>query len=170
MTPIYILVGTLVAMLLVILLPKKDNGANSELAKDYKPKELTEEEQIKYQYSCVYNSLVLFANSVDYLKSLSAPAFDPIFELESEFDIGFSDYTLEKNFENETIKEELRQELLDFKKSVQDVPSNLWNYEDLETHDTWKSIRAHANAILTKMGETRREYDDGFTTIIYVDK
>ena len=170
MTPIYILAGTLIAMLLVVLLPKKGSEENSDQVKDQKPKELTEQEQIEYQYSCVYNSLILFANSVDYLKSLSAPAFDPIFELESEFDIGFSDYTLQKNFENGTIKHELRRELLDFKKSVADVSADLWNYESIEKHETWENIRAQANLLLTKMGETRRIYDERFTTIIYVDK
>lgn len=170
MTPIYILVGTILALLLVVLFPKKGSVDSSEESNGYKPKQLNEQEQIAYQYSCVYNSLVLFANTVDYLKSLSAPTFDPIFELESEFDIGFTDYTLDKNFENGTIKESMRQELLDFKKSIDDVPSQLWNYDDLDTHETWKNIRSHANILLTKMGETRREYDHGFTTIIYVDK
>lgn len=170
MTPIYILAGTILALLLVVLFPKKDSADIGEKNNGHKPRQLNEEEQIAYQYSCVYNSLVLFANPVDYLKSLSAPTFDPIFELESEFDIGFTDYTLDKNFENGTIKETLKQELLDFKKSVNDVPSQLWNYEDLETHSTWKNIRSQANILLTKMGETRREYDHGFTTIIYADK
>jgi hypothetical protein len=170
MTPIYILAGTILALLLVVLFPKKDSVELGEEKNSHKPKQLNEQEQIAYQYSCVYNSLVLFANTVNYLKSLSAPAFDPMFELESEFDIGFTDYTLDKNFENGTIKENLKQDLLDFKKSVNDVPSHLWNYDDLDTHETWKNIRSQANILLTKMGETRREYDHGFTTIIYVDK
>jgi hypothetical protein len=157
-------------MLLVVFLPKKSGEENSVPTKEYKPKELTEQEQIEYQYSCLYNSLILFANSVDYLKSLSSPSFDPIFELESEFDIGFSDYTLGKNFENGTIMDDLRQELLDFKKSVTDVPASLWNYESIERHETWNNIRTQANLLLTKMGETRRKYDDHFTTIVYVDK
>jgi hypothetical protein len=170
MTPIYIIAGTFLALLLVVLFPKKNSVDFSEEKNSNKPKQLNEQEQIAYQYSCIYNSLVLFANTVDYLKSLSAPTFDPIFELESEFDIGFNDYTLDKNLENGTIKESLKQDLLDFKKSVDNVPSQLSNYEDLDTHETWKNIRDHANILLTKMGETRREYDHGFTTIIYVNK
>ena len=170
MTSIIILISLFFAGLLFFVFLNNKRNDDVEVAKPYRPKVLTEEEQKAYQYSCVYNSLVLFANSVDYLKGLAAPAFDPLMELESEYDIGFTDFTLEENFANGTIKENLKQDLLDFRKSVKDVPSKLWNFEDLETHEIWKNIRTQANSLLTKMGEKRREYDDGFTTIIYIDK
>lgn len=169
MLPIFILAGALILMLLVVFLPLPQHNKVAESDDSEKNRRLNEQEQIAYSYSCVYNSLVLFANSVDYLKSLSAPAFDPLFEIESEFDLGFSGYHLEKNFENGTIKENMKPDLLDFKRYVLEIPSELWNYEALESHEIWKKIRAQAGLLLDRMGETNREYNHDFTTIIGVN-
>ncbi len=143
--------------------------ATSKRKNNYKPKELTEEQQREYYYSCLYNSLVLFAATPQYLESLGSPVFNPLTELEAEFDYAFGDFVFEQNFKNNKVKESLRNDLIKFKEKVNNISSEIWTLEKIATESIWMDIRNNANEILNKMGEKRREYDFSFTTIIYAD-
>ena len=104
------------------------------------------------------------------MKSLSGPAFDPIFELESELDIGFSNYNLDANVSNKNINNAQKELLLSFKSKVLSVPADMWTFEHIENSEVWKDIRIEANKLLEVIGVSRREYNHDFTTIHYVDK
>ena len=164
------IISVIIIFLVAINVIARHIGSNSPVTKPVKAKELNADEQIEYHYSNIYNSLILFANSVDYLKSLDAPAFDPIFELESEFDIGFSDYSLNTNLENQKITQFQFDNLVKFKNKVYNIEPEFWNYESLETNNVWKEIRSDADKLLNELGITRRTYNFDFTTIYYVDK
>lgn len=115
-----------------------------------------------FYYSCLCNSLVLFAASPSYLDSLTGPVFDPIFELESDYDYAFEYPVFDGNFTSGRVSEELRQELLVFKGKADLIPPELWTWDHLISNETWHAIRIAAEELLTKMGESRRTYDFGF--------
>ena len=162
MTPVYILIGLTIiyAVIKFSRRPKGDNPDSNEISQD----------KIKYnQYTCLYNSLVLFAATPEYLKSLSGPVFAPIFELETDFDYAFGDFMFEQNFKNGSVQESLRQELLKFKAKVDITEPAIWTIEEIEKNPIWQDIRNDANILLDKLGEKRREYDFGNTTIVKAD-
>ncbi|TGE23719.1 hypothetical protein E5K00_00460 [Hymenobacter aquaticus] len=122
--------------------------------------------QAAYYYSCLYNSLALFAASPSYLHSLAGPVFDPVFELESEYEYAFNEPVFEANFRHGKVSKALRNDLLAFKSQVDAVPASLWRWESIVVHSTWAAIRLAAEELLVKLGESRRTYDADFTTII----
>ncbi|MBT2557219.1 hypothetical protein J7E24_05445 [Hymenobacter sp. ISL-91] len=127
--------------------------------------QLTKEEQREaaYYYSCLYNSLVLFAASPAYLYSLAGPVFDPEFERASDFDYAFRYPAFDSVFATGKVSETLRGDLLAFKHEVDAIPDVLWTWDEIVSNPLWKSIAVEADALLTKMGDSRRTYDFGFT-------
>ncbi|MEK6507518.1 hypothetical protein [Myroides sp. C4067] len=96
-----------------------------------KPKEepsgkIDYDQHVDFYYSCLINSIILFALNVSQLDELSEPTFDPLFELESEIDYAFTPVIFETVFRNKRIDILLRQELLEFKKEIDDIPQELW--------------------------------------------
>ena len=129
-----------------------------------------EEQQARFTadfyYSCLYNSLVLFAATPEYLDSLAGPLFNVEFERESEFMYAFDEPIFGGNFNSGKVAEELRGELLAFKSEVEAVPGSLWNWEEIISNTEWEKIRLLAEQLLVKLGEGRRQYDFRFTNAI----
>lgn len=132
-------------------------------------KKFNKKQQVEYYYSCVFNSLVLFAMSFDDLMKMKSPAFSPMFELETEYDDGFNDYVLNQNFENKKINPALKPNIDSFKLKVENLKKGFWKLEFVKSHPQWEEIRMVANNLLNKMGEKRRNYDSGFTAIVVAD-
>ncbi|MEK6510852.1 MULTISPECIES: hypothetical protein [Myroides] len=129
-----------------------------------KPKEepsgkIDYDQHVDFYYSCLINSIILFALNVSQLDELSEPTFDPLFELESEIDYAFTPVIFETVFRNKRIDILLRQELLEFKKEIDDIPQELWEWEYLNTHQVWNKIRAKANLLLDKLEIIDRNYN-----------
>lgn len=131
-------------------------------------KRLTNEQQIEFHFSNIYNSLILFANSTEYLKSLENETFDPLFELEDEFQIGFSEFSLNINLENKKINQEQLEKLLIFKSKVEKLPTCDWTFESIEKSTEWKEIKSDANNLLDLLRVKTRVYNSAFTSIHYV--
>ena len=55
--------------------------------------------------------------------------------------------------------------MLFFKKWTDDIPSEIWDWEFIDNHETWIETRQKANALLDKLGVTSRTYNDDYTTI-----
>ena len=126
---------------------------------------LSKEEQLEaaYYYSCLYNSLILFAASPAYLDTLTGPTFDPVFERAAEFDYAFRYPAFDSVFATGKVSEALRADLLAFRCEVDAIPNTLWTWAEIVSNASWKAISAQADALLTKMGEARRTYDFSFT-------
>lgn len=120
---------------------------------------------VDFYYSNIINSIILFALSEKELEKLAAPAFDPMFELESEIDYAFLPVCFDTVFRNAKINPSLKQDFLDFKLKTDEVPREIWNWEYLETHEYWISIRTEANRLLDKIGINHRNYSDDYTTV-----
>jgi hypothetical protein len=135
-------------------------------------KNLDEQQQAifteNFYYSCLYNALVLFAANPQYLESLDGPGFDVPFEIESEFMYAFDEPAFGSVFKSGKVAEELRNELIQFKYEVDSVPNALWQWEEIMSNNEWQAIRNHAEGLLQRLGETRREYDFSFTNTFRV--
>jgi hypothetical protein len=118
-----------------------------------------------YYYSCLYNTLVLFAAAPHYLSTLAGPGFDVPFEMETELLYAFDEPVFSSVFRSGRVAEEVRSELLAFKKEVDELPNACWQWGAILTNDRWEPVRAKAEQLLLKLGENRREYDFSFTTV-----
>ena len=129
-------------------------------------KQLTKTEQDEFYFSCVCNSLILFAAAPEYLKTLSAPGFNILFELETEFDYAFEDALINQCITSGKIDITLKPELLTFKQRIKSLPPELWNFPALEQNELWQQIRQDADILLTKLHVESRTLNNKFTRII----
>ena len=140
---------------------KMPSTDNSSIGKE----EIEYDKHVDFYYTNLVNSIILFALTIEELEKLGGPAFDPIFELESEIDYAFTPVCFETIFRNGIIDNALKSELLTFKKETDNIPSEIWDWEFIDNHGTWISIRQKANALLDKLGVKSRTYNDDFVTI-----
>ena len=129
-------------------------------------KQLTKTEQDEFYFSCVCNSLILFAAAPEYLKTLSGPGFNILFELETEFDYAFEDALINQCITSGKIDITLKPELLTFKQRIKSLPPELWNFPALEQNELWQQIRQDADILLTKLHVESRTLNNKFTRII----
>lgn len=127
--------------------------------------EIEYDKHVDFYYTNLINSLILFSQTSKELEKLDGPGFDPITELESEIDYAFTPVCFDTIFRKGLINKSLKDELLQFKKRTEAIPSEIWEWEFIENHETWINIRQKANAILDKLGVTSRTYNDHYTTI-----
>ncbi|KQT35917.1 hypothetical protein ASG22_02540 [Chryseobacterium sp. Leaf405] len=92
---------------------------------------------------------------------------DPLAELYEELDYAFLPVLFETVFRNRLIDESFKEELLNFKKKVDEIPGELWDWEILDTNEIWKDIRTNAETLLNKLNIESRAYNEGHTTIIF---
>lgn len=110
-------------------------------------------------YNCLLNSLVLFACEKEYFESLIGPTFAPLFELETEFDYAFMPVVFNNGCEFGNIKQNLRSRLMDFKKGVDKLPSEIWDWEQLYVNEEWIRIRQESKKLLKELGEENRKFE-----------
>ncbi len=132
-------------------------------------KKFTKSEQDEFYFSCVCNALIFFAATPDYLKSLSGPGFNILFELETEFDYAFEDALLNQCITSGKIDITLKPEVLTFKQKIKSIPLELWNLPALEQNQLWQEIREHADILLTQMHVESRTLNHKFTRVIVAD-
>jgi hypothetical protein len=123
------------------------------------------DKNVEFYFTNLINSIILFSLNKTELELLITPAFDPIFELESEIDYAFTPVCFETIFRNQLIDVKFKPALLSFKKITDEIPSEIWDWEFIETEQNWINVRKKANELLTEMGIKTREYNDDFTTI-----
>ena len=127
--------------------------------------EIEYDKHVDFYWSNLVNSLKLFSCSKNELEKLIEPAFDPIFELESEIDYAFTPVLFETIFRNNLIESKYKTELLDFKQLTDEIPSEIWDWEFLDEEQKWIEVREKANELLDKLGITDRKYNEEYTTV-----
>lgn len=120
---------------------------------------------VNFYYTNLINSLILFTLTTNELENLASPVFNPIAELESEIDYAYTPVCFETIFRNGLINKSFRNELISFKKKIDEIPAEIWNLEFIDNHDTWIEIRKETNELLNKLGITNREYNDDYVTV-----
>lgn len=111
---------------------------------------MTEEELLEYDkhvdfyYTNIINSLILYTYNVDQLDEMAPILIDPLAELYEELDYAFIPVLFETVFRNKRINESFKEDLLQFKNNVEDIPVKIWDWDFLDQHETWKNIRLEA--------------------------
>jgi hypothetical protein len=109
--------------------------------------------------------MILYTFDSAKLYEMAPILIDPLTELYEELEYAFTPVCLETVFRVGLIDNSLKSELLSFKKEVDEVPTEIWDWEFIDKHETWTAIRRKSNVLLDKLGVTSRTYNDDFTTI-----
>lgn len=120
----------------------------------------------KFYHSNIINSLILFTYNSDELDKMTPILIDPLTELYEDIEYAFTPVCFETVFRNNSIDTQYKEELIQFKIQVDEIPNEIWAWEFLDDHQTWKSIRAKSNDILNTLGINHRKYNDEYTTIL----
>lgn len=124
------------------------------------------DKNVKFFYTNIVNSLILYTYNVEQLDKMTPVLIDPLTELYEELDYAFLPVLFETVFRNKLLDESFKEELLLFKKKVDDIPVELWDWELLDTNEIWAKIRIDAENILNKLNIKTRIYNTDYTTII----
>lgn len=124
------------------------------------------DKHVRFYYTNIVNSLILFTYKSRKLELMASPVFDPMTELYQELEYAYTPVCFETVFRKKLIPIIYKQELLRFKTNVDQMPSEIWDWEYLEEHPSWINIRTDAEEILKKMGILHRVYDYSFTNVI----
>jgi hypothetical protein len=92
--------------------------------------------------------------------------FNPLTELETEIDYAFTPVLLETVFRRNLIDSQHRGSLQNFKRKVDNIPSELWDWQFIDNHPIWKQIRVDANSMLNLLNISNREYIDESITYL----
>jgi hypothetical protein len=144
---------------------KKGNNTSEQNEELYKlgftKSELTEyDKHVKFYYTNIINSLILFTYNSEQLDKMSPILFDPLAELYEELQYAFTHVLFETVFHNNLINQNFKEELLSFKNKVDEIPSEIWDWEFLDEKENWKLLRSDAEKLLSKMGITSRIYNN----------
>ncbi len=140
---------------------KAFSSDNSKLVKE----ELVSDRYINYYYTNIVNSIILYTYDTKELEKMTPILIDPLTELYEELEQAFTPVCFETVFRLKLIENTFKVELLKFKQEVDDIPTEIWDWEFIDDHESWKKIRNHANELLNKIGVTSRIYNDRYTTI-----
>lgn len=144
--------------------PKQEKKIIGDEDENPNKPELTQEEMLEldkhvgFYHTNIINSLILYTYDARQLDEMAPILMDPLAELYEELDYAFLPILLETVFRNKLIDESFKEELLDFRKKVDDIPIEIWGWDFLNTHEAWKNIRMAANELLHKLNVETRDY------------
>lgn len=136
-------------------MPKEKQSVENE--------ELGYDKHVEFYYTNLINAMILFSLSSKELEKLAGPLFNPMTELESEINYAFTPVCFETIFRKKYIDNSLKNELLTFKKEIDNIPSEIWDWDFIDNHTTWISVKQNANNLLDQLGVTSRVYNYDFT-------
>ena len=139
---------------------KAFSSDNSKLVK-----EELESDNVNYYYTNIVNSIILYTYDTKELEKMTPILIDPLTELYEELEQAFTPVCFETVLRLKLIDNSFKTELLKFKQEVDNIPPEIWDWEFIDNHESWKKIRNHANELLNKIGVTSRIYNDRYTTI-----
>lgn len=114
------------------------------------------DKSVDFYYTNLINSLILFTYNSDGLEQMEFILIDPLTELYEEMDYAFLPVCFETIFRNNVIDDKYKNELLNFKKLVDEIPNEIWDYEFIGVNEKWTEIKNNAENLLNKLGvETR---------------
>lgn len=124
------------------------------------------DKNVNFFYTNIVNSLILYTYNVEQLDKMTPTLIDSLTELYEELDYAFLPVLFETVFRNKLLDESFKEELLLFKKKVDDIPVELWDWELLDTNEIWIKIRIDAENILNKLNIKTRIYNTDYTIVI----
>ncbi|MBB6329541.1 hypothetical protein HNP24_000491 [Chryseobacterium sediminis] len=156
-------------------LPQKEKASEKDVVEDigFTDEELLQEEKLQYDehvdfyYTNIINSLILCTYNADQLDGMAPILIDPLTELYEELDYAFIPVLFETVFRNKRIDESLKEDLLQFKNEVDEIPVEIWNWDFLDKHEKWGNIRIESEKLLNKLHIETRIYNTTYTTILF---
>ncbi len=127
------------------------------------------DKHVDFYYTNIINSIILFTYNSNQLEEMTPILINPLTELYEELEYAFTPVCFETVFRLELINNEFKNELLEFKQEVDSIPTEIWEWEFIDNHETWITIRQKSNILLDKLGVTSRTYNDDFTTIYDIE-
>ena len=127
--------------------------------------EIEYDKHVDFYYTNIVNSIILYTYDSARLDEMAPILVDPLTELYEELEYAFTPVCFETVFRVGLIDNSLKGELLTFKREVDEIPTEIWDWEFIDNNETWVSTRIKANALLEKLGVTTRTYNDGYNTI-----
>lgn len=152
---------------------QKNKLENKNVTENLEDVGFTEEEllecdkHVDFYYTNIVNSLILYTYNVDQLDEMAPILIDPLAELYEELHYAFIPVLFETVFRNKRINESLKEDLLQFKNNVENIPVEIWDWDFLDEHETWKNIRLEAEMLLNKLNIETRTYNTDYTTILF---
>ncbi len=127
--------------------------------------EIEYDKNVDFYYTNIINSIILYTYDTTKLEEIAPILIDPLTELYEELEYAFTPVCFETVFRLEVIDNAFKNELLGFKKEVDNIPAEMWDLEFIDNHEIWKTIRNRSNELLNKLGVTTRTYNDDYTAI-----
>lgn len=127
------------------------------------------DKHVDFYYTNIINSIILFTYNSNQLEEMTPILINPLTELYEELEYAFTPVCFETVFRLELINNEFKNELLEFKQEVDCIPTEIWDWEFIDNHETWITIRQKSNILLDKLGVKSRTYNDDFTTIYDIE-
>ena len=127
--------------------------------------EIEYDKHVDFYYTNIINSIILYTYNSVKLDEMAPILIDPLTELYEELEYAFTPVCFETVFRVGLIDNSFKDDLLTFKKEVDEIPTTIWDWEFIDNHETWIKIRQKSNILLDKLGVTSRTYNDDFTTI-----
>ncbi|MBO6201558.1 MAG: hypothetical protein J6N74_08060 [Chryseobacterium sp.] len=149
--------------------PNSEKQSKSEIIniKNLEENELLEyDKSVDYYYTNLINSLILFTYNSDELEQMEIILIDPLTELYEEMDYAFLPVCFETVFRNNVIDDKYKNELLSFKKLVDEIPNEIWDYEFIGVNEKWTEIKNNAENLLNKLRVDTRIYNTNYVKII----
>lgn len=140
---------------------KSTSTDNSSVVKE----EIEYDKYVDFYYTNIINSIILYTYDTNKLEEMTPILITPLTELYEELEYAFTPVCFETVFRLGIIDEAFKAELIEFKKDVDNIPYEIWDWEFIDDHETWKVIRNNANTLLNKLGITTRIYNDDYSTI-----
>ncbi|MDH4472932.1 MAG: hypothetical protein QE487_10005 [Fluviicola sp.] len=96
---------------------------------------------VDFYFTNVINSLILFTYDSVKLEEMAPVLIDPLTELYEELQFACTPVCLDTVVRMELITDSMKDELLVFKKEIEEIPTEIWEWEFLDQHETWLITR-----------------------------
>ncbi|HLV51519.1 MAG TPA: hypothetical protein VKY44_06150 [Flavobacterium sp.] len=120
------------------------------------------DKSVDFYYTNLINSLILFTYNSSKLEKMRPILVDPLTELYEELEYAFLPVCFETVFRNKKINREFKEELLNFKKQVEEIPNEIWDYEFIDKYEIWQEVKKSAENILSNIGIEHRVFDEKY--------
>jgi hypothetical protein len=127
--------------------------------------EIENDKHVDFYYTNLINSLILYTYDSKKLEDMAPILINPLTELYEELEYAFTPVCFETVFRVGLINNSLKKELLEFKRDVDEIPKEIWEWKFIDSHETWITIREKSNFLLDKIGITSLTYNDDYTTV-----
>lgn len=127
------------------------------------------DKSVDFYYTNLINSLILFTYNSDELEQMENVLIDPLTELYEEIDYAFLPVCFETIFRNNVIEDKFKDELLSFKKLVDEIPNEIWDYEFIGVNEKWTEIKNNAENLLNKLRVETRIFNTNYHKTITND-